>query len=145
MGKDHSPVVKTILFKQAECIHCGACASVCFPGALEMNRERFRFFRVMLHESDLLVGVPHNYSSTGIEKCVENELIRLRRILTEYSKKEPRFLDSLDPIHAKPGAKEIECMLVCGQKAGTGPMASMAGLFAQEVGKRLLEEYGRST
>jgi ferredoxin len=32
-----SPVVKTILFKETECIHCGACASVCFPGALTMK------------------------------------------------------------------------------------------------------------
>ena len=32
-----SPVVKTILFNQSECIHCGACASVCFPGALKME------------------------------------------------------------------------------------------------------------
>lgn len=34
-----SPVVKTILFNQSECIHCGACSSVCFPGALEMDTE----------------------------------------------------------------------------------------------------------
>ncbi len=32
-----SPVVKTILFDETECIHCGACASVCFPGALTMK------------------------------------------------------------------------------------------------------------
>lgn len=32
-----SPVVKTILFNDRECIHCGACASVCFPGALTMK------------------------------------------------------------------------------------------------------------
>jgi len=32
-----SPVVKTILFKENKCIHCGACASVCFSGALEME------------------------------------------------------------------------------------------------------------
>jgi ferredoxin len=32
-----SPVVKTILFDQDRCIHCGACASVCFPGALTME------------------------------------------------------------------------------------------------------------
>lgn len=34
-----SPVVKTILFNDAECIHCGACASVCFPGALTMKES----------------------------------------------------------------------------------------------------------
>jgi ferredoxin len=32
-----SPAIKTILFSEADCIHCGACSSVCFPGALNMN------------------------------------------------------------------------------------------------------------
>jgi len=32
-----TPVVKTILFNEDECIHCGACASVCFPGALTIK------------------------------------------------------------------------------------------------------------
>ena len=32
-----SPVVKTILFNESSCIHCGACSSVCFPDALNMN------------------------------------------------------------------------------------------------------------
>jgi len=32
-----SPVVKTILFNDSSCIHCGACSSVCFPGALNMD------------------------------------------------------------------------------------------------------------
>jgi len=32
-----SPVVKTILFSESQCIHCGACSSVCFSGALEMD------------------------------------------------------------------------------------------------------------
>lgn len=32
-----SPVVKTILFNETDCIHCGACSSVCFPGALNMD------------------------------------------------------------------------------------------------------------
>ena len=34
---ERSPVVKTILFNEPLCIHCGACSSVCFPGALNMN------------------------------------------------------------------------------------------------------------
>lgn len=41
-----SPVVKTILFNESACIHCGACSSVCFPGALEMDpsTRRLLFF-----------------------------------------------------------------------------------------------------
>lgn len=40
-----SPVVKTILFNETDCIHCGACASVCFPGALTMkeNSRKLKF------------------------------------------------------------------------------------------------------
>jgi ferredoxin len=34
-----SAVVKTILFNEKPCIHCGACSSVCFPGALNMNSD----------------------------------------------------------------------------------------------------------
>ncbi len=34
-----SPVVKTILFAEELCIHCGACSSVCFPGALNMDQR----------------------------------------------------------------------------------------------------------
>ena len=50
-----SPVVKTILFNEPLCIHCGACASVCFPGALNMD-----------HRSGKLRFAP--------EKCVACEL-----------------------------------------------------------------------
>ncbi len=32
-----SPVVKTILFDESSCVHCGACAAVCFQGALSMH------------------------------------------------------------------------------------------------------------
>jgi len=32
-----TPAVKTILFNDELCIHCGACASVCFPGALHLK------------------------------------------------------------------------------------------------------------
>jgi ferredoxin len=34
-----SPVIKTILFNESGCIHCGACSSVCFPGALAMDTK----------------------------------------------------------------------------------------------------------
>ena len=39
MNVEISPAVKTILFREEDCVHCGACASVCFPGALSMDQE----------------------------------------------------------------------------------------------------------
>jgi ApbE superfamily uncharacterized protein (UPF0280 family) len=108
-----------------------------------MNRERFRFFRVVHHESDLLVGVPHHSDLTGIEQCAEGELIRLRAILLEHSKKDPHFLSALEPIGLSgPSSEEVATMISCGQLTGTGPMASVAGLFAEQVGKRIIESFG---
>jgi ferredoxin len=34
-----SPVSKNILFNNALCVHCGACSSVCFSGALNMDQD----------------------------------------------------------------------------------------------------------
>ena len=111
----------------------------------EMNRERFRFFRVMHHESDLLVGVPHHQYSEEMEQAVKGELIRLRQILQDYSERAPGFLNSLHPLDEADEAslaEEVRTMISCGQKTGTGPMASVAGLFAQQTGRMLLETYG---
>ena len=115
-----------------------------------MNRDRFRFIRIVHYESDLLVGVPHHLHPKGIEKSVELELHRLRKILLDYSEKDPGFLTSHTPLdltleHSKSKediAEEIRTMIDCGKRTGTGPMASVAGLFAQEVGRMLLETYG---
>jgi len=116
----------------------------------DMNRDRFRFFRIVHHESDLLIGVPHHLHLKGIEKSVELELHRLRTMLLEYSEKDPLFLTSHTPLdltveHSKSRediAEEIRTMIECGERTGTGPMASVAGLFAQEVGRMLIETYG---
>jgi len=118
----------------------------------DMNQERFRFFRSVHHESDLLTGVPHHHYHPGMGKVVMSELIRLRKILIDYSERDPRFLSSLDPIDllepspgsapGVPAAGEIQTMLACGHLTGTGPMAAVAGLFAQRVGEKLLDSYG---
>lgn len=119
----------------------------------EMNRDRFRFFRVIYHESDLMVGVPHHRYHSDMEGCAERELIRLRQVLLDYSQKDPRFISSLDPLDIltpdgkESGsdnqiAKEVLIMLSCGKKTGTGPMASVAGLFARQVGREIIESFG---
>ena len=35
---EYSPVVKNILFNSELCIHCGACSSVCFSDALNIDK-----------------------------------------------------------------------------------------------------------
>jgi L-aspartate semialdehyde sulfurtransferase ferredoxin len=38
-GVECSPHVKELVFDQEKCVDCGSCTSVCFSGALVMNRE----------------------------------------------------------------------------------------------------------
>jgi len=95
-----------------------------------------------------MLGVPVRSFRENMVRCVEKELIRLRSLLLEYANMETRFIASLDPLpmpDMESGvAVEIRTMISCGLSTGTGPMASVAGLFAQQVGKKLLEEYGLS-
>ena len=35
----YSPVIKNISLNEKGCVHCGACSSVCFSGALNMDPE----------------------------------------------------------------------------------------------------------
>jgi len=109
-----------------------------------MNRERFRFFRVVHLESDLLIGVtPGSYTREMQETALE-ELVRLRRILLEHGRKDPSFLNSLEALTLYPGLEvpeEIITMIECGRETGTGPMAAVAGLFAERVGRRIAKLY----
>lgn len=108
-----------------------------------MNRERFRFFRVVHHESDLMVGVSHQEFHPDMERVVKAEMIRLRRILLTYSLQDPGFFSSLDPLKALTNApEEILSMIQCGQNTGTGPMAAVAGLFAQQAGREIVSSFG---
>lgn len=34
-----TPVDQQLIRKKEECIHCGACTAVCFPGALSIDKE----------------------------------------------------------------------------------------------------------
>lgn len=107
-----------------------------------MNRERFRFFRVVHHESDLLIGVTPKSFLREMEEVAMEEMVRLRRILLEHGREDTRFFHSLETL-AFPETgnipKEIATMLRCGKKAGTGPMAAVAGLFAEQVGRLLAD------
>lgn len=109
-----------------------------------MNLDRFHFFRAVHHESDLLIGVPPGSYRQEMKEVALEELVRLRLILLEHDSLDPRFLNSLEPLPlSQPGENpdEIITMLECGMKAGTGPMAAVAGLFAERVGRRLADKY----
>ena len=64
----------------------------------------------------------------------------LRKELDGYIRANPAFLESLEPLGAKEGAPEVaRVMSEAGKAAGVGPMAAVAGAFAEAVGRALLE------
>jgi ApbE superfamily uncharacterized protein (UPF0280 family) len=108
-----------------------------------MNQDRFRFFRAVCLESDLFIGVGQNSFQEEMISAAEEELHRLRKLITGYSADHPLFISSLEPL---PGGEkappEVRTMLRCARLSGTGPMSSVAGLFAERVGHKLIREYG---
>jgi ApbE superfamily uncharacterized protein (UPF0280 family) len=111
-----------------------------------MNQDRFRFFSVTLHESDLFIGVPHGQYKPSMEAHSLDEISRIRLILENQLEKDRSFGTSLEalPLPHKDSEtpEEVLSMLSCGLKTQTGPMSAVAGLFAEKVGLKLIEEYG---
>jgi ApbE superfamily uncharacterized protein (UPF0280 family) len=63
---------------------------------------------------------------------VAEEIIRQRRILEDYIRRQPEFLTSFDPIALLPDAPPVaERMAWAARLAGVGPMAAVAGAMAQ--------------
>jgi ApbE superfamily uncharacterized protein (UPF0280 family) len=118
----------------------------------EMNRDRFRFFPCTYFETDLLIGVPHSEYKDDMKRSALSEVMRIRSYILEFSTDHPSFITSLEPLDLPDMHKdkegglmapdEIVTMLRCGMQSGTGPMSSVAGLFAQQVGNKLKEIYG---
>ncbi len=105
-----------------------------------MNSDRFRLFSSVHHESDLLVGISHQAYYSGLESICREEQLRLYSLLARHIAANPSFATSLSPlpIPSKQGvSSELEIMYNCARATGTGPMSSVAGLFAEFVGKAM--------
>ena len=106
-----------------------------------MNSDRFRFFTSVHHESDLLIGITHHCYFPALESVCREEQLRIYSLLSEHIAKYPGFASSLDPLQVPPGrdrlAPELESMYHCSSASGTGPMSSVAGLFAENTGRSL--------
>lgn len=108
----------------------------------QFNTNRFSSFVVTHHETDLWIGVdPLSYN----EKMKEVALAKMKSLRGKFDKYiqiEPFFKKSLKPFQPKDEApiEAIE-MAMAAEKAGIGPMAAVAGLFAREIGEELLQNF----
>jgi hypothetical protein len=93
-------------------------------------------FTVTFKETDLWIAAKRDLSKEAF-KVVR----RIRTELDEFISKYPSFLHSLSPIEMPKDAPPIVLkMAEASRKVGVGPMASVAGAFAEAVGKELLKK-----
>lgn len=91
-------------------------------------------FRVIVKETDLLIHAP-----TDLQQIARELVLQFRGYIEAYIKQNPVFAETLIPWHVDGPAPEIvKDMSRASELAGVGPMASVAGAIAGQVGKHLL-------
>jgi ApbE superfamily uncharacterized protein (UPF0280 family) len=100
-----------------------------------MQPEGLVVFEARLSTSDLWIAAE---SELRVEALTE--LARLRSELMSYLRRDPRFAEELKPWMPQADAPEIAVkMAEAAARCGVGPMAAVAGAFAEAVGRKLLE------
>jgi len=92
-------------------------------------------FEVVVKETDLLIRAERDLSQETRES-----VLKYRHQLETYIAMNPEFQQSLVPLADDPYAPEIvKEMIQTSQRAGVGPMATVAGVIADTVSKDLLK------
>ncbi len=109
------------------------------------DTRRFHPVFIQAGESDIWVG----WNSRG--KNIDNDAVRgegekiltaLRNTITEYDREHSGFIDILEPIIEDRNAPDIiRSMIRSTRAAGVGPMASVAGVLAEYLGRALDEQF----
>ena len=98
-------------------------------------------FTVAVKETDLWIAVDREAYTHDLPEKTERFVWQKRRILEEYLQRDPVFARTLHPHLAGSGAPPIALEMVrAGNLAGVGPMAAVAGAFAQFTGEWLLKK-----
>lgn len=105
---------------------------------LKHNAAEMVSFQVCIKETDLWIAVDKKSYQQDFQNRIENYIVKLRSDLEDYIKYEPDFFISLQPCLIKPHTPDIaKAMIVASSKYGVGPMAAVAGSFAEYVGHLL--------
>ena len=108
----------------------------------QFNSDRFQSFQVNYLETDLWIGINPSSFKEEMKEISLLKINELRTKLDVYIIEEPFFKKSLKPFQpAENAPSEAKEMAVAAEKAGVGPMAAVAGLFAREVGETLLKNF----
>ncbi|MFC2017828.1 UPF0280 family protein [Chloroflexota bacterium] len=91
-------------------------------------------FNVMVQETDLYVRAKRKLNRKTLKAVLKH-----RASLERYIERHPEFIKALEPLPVEDDAPPIiMAMAEAAEKAGVGPMAAVAGVMAEYVGKELL-------
>ncbi len=108
----------------------------------QFNTQRFSGFEVSYLETDLWIGIDPASLNIEIKDFAEQKIKELRRKLDNYIQKEPFFKKSLKPFQPGENApSEAIEMALAAEHAGIGPMSTVAGLFAREIGNEIIQNF----
>ncbi|MBM7855398.1 ApbE superfamily uncharacterized protein (UPF0280 family) [Desulfohalotomaculum tongense] len=104
-----------------------------------LHRQRdLKHFQVAVKETDLDIAVTRRCFNPGLVDEIKKMIEKYRRQLEKYIQRDPEFAKTLTPHKLKPGAPPMAReMAEAARLAGVGPMAAVAGTFAQYVGREL--------
>jgi len=108
----------------------------------QFNTKRFKGFNVNYLETDLWIGIDPASFRSEMVVVAEFRIKTLRDKLDNYILNEPFFKKSLKPFKpAETAPPEAIEMAKKAELAGIGPMSTVAGLFAREIGKEILQNF----
>ncbi|MCF8381628.1 MAG: UPF0280 family protein [Bacteroidales bacterium] len=107
-----------------------------------VNNDRFAYFRAVVDETDLWIGIEKNRFSRVDQKLIRDEIVRLREELKKYIVLNPEFQTSMIalPVFGS-DPPVIQKLKKAGITSSTGPMSGVAGLLAEEIAKYIHNEF----
>lgn len=108
----------------------------------QFNTKRFAGFEIKHLETDLWIGVDSKSYRKEMNDFALEKVKKLRTVFDEYLSKEPFFKKTLKPfIPLENAPVEAVEMALAAEKAGVGPMATVAALFAREIGEEIIKNF----
>ena len=108
----------------------------------QFSQQRFRSFVVNYKETDLWIGVDPDSFREEMKEISLLKVKELRAVLEDYLLIDPVFGKTFEPHQVEPNEPEIvRVMAEAGQRANVGPMAAVAGAFAEAVGRHLMIKF----
>lgn len=105
-----------------------------------MQPAGFTGFTCKVKETDLHIAVDEASFNPTLIAYTEKRVLYYRTLLEQYISREPVFGTTLEPFVVFSDAPPMAfAMATAGNIAGVGPMAAVAGAFAEFVGRDLLQ------